>query len=65
MKRVIRLSVIVFLLIVFLMGCTTLRYADKLTEPYSQTEMEITGAGTIVITALGILAGSIIYDNVQ
>ena len=56
---------LISLVVIFLMGCTTLRYGDELKEPYSQTEIEITGVGTIVITALSILAGSVIYDGVQ
>ena len=44
-----------------LMGCTTLRYGDDLKEPYTQTEIEISGAGAIIITAFGILTARFIY----
>ena len=56
---------ILILGIVFLMSCTTLRYGDDLKEPYSQTEMEISGAGTIIITILGVLTGSVIYNGIN
>ena len=59
-----RLFIILFLLI-FLIGCTTLRYGDDLTAPYSQTEIEITGAGTIIVTALGILTAGIMHSEMS
>jgi len=53
------------LMIFIIMGCTTLRYDDDLQEPYTQTEIEISGVATIIITALGILSGSIIYNGIK
>jgi len=58
-------KIILVLTIIVLMGCTTLRYEDNLKEPYSQTEAEISGVGAIIITALGILAGNVIYNGVK
>lgn len=58
-------KIIIILAIVLLMGCTTLRYGDDLKEPYTQTEIEITSAGAIIITAFGIFTAGVIYNEVK
>jgi uncharacterized protein YceK len=53
---------LISLMVIVLMSCASLRYDDNLKEPYTQTEVEISGAGTIIITALGIITYGIIAD---
>jgi len=58
-------KIIIVLFIIFLMGCTTLRYEDDLKEPYTQAEVELSGVEAIAFTAFSILTAGIIYEGVN
>ena len=54
-------KIILILTIISLMGCTTLRYGDSLNEPYSQAEMELSGAAALGFgIASALLTGYVI-----
>jgi len=60
MKRII-----VILSVVLLMGCSTLRHGDNLVAPYSQEEIELSGAAAIGFGIASTFLGIYIYDQVK
>lgn len=57
--------IIVILLVGILMSCATLRYGDNLTAPYSQTELEMSGAVAIGFGIVSVFLGQFIYEETR
>ncbi len=58
-------TVVILLIFIIFMGCSTIRYDDNLHRPYTQEEMEM---GAFVSIGFGIAAtflGQFIYEEVR
>ena len=58
-------KIIVILMVVLFISCTSLRYGDNLTEPYTQEEMDMGGTAAIGFAIAGVFLGQYIYEEVK
>lgn len=54
---------VLIIVLITLIGCTSLRYDDNLQEPYTQKEIEISGVGAVIITTLSVVTAGLIIDR--
>lgn len=54
---------ILFLVVILLMGCATLRYGDDLVAPYSQEEIELSGIAAVGFGVASVFVVQYIIDQ--
>ncbi len=56
-------KIVLILAVILLMGCATMRYGDDLKEPYSQKEIELSGAVAIGFSVASVFLGQYIIEQ--